>query len=91
MAQVEAIVEPDGVGNDIGRESVSLVCAHAAILPISVSLLGSTIPPPILPVPVSLLVSNRNRPLKRPILSESIPGSLHSSIGCDLANGDDQN
>ena len=59
MTEIEPIVEPDRIGNDIGRESVALVY----------------IPPPILPVPVSLLVSTRNRPLKRPILSESIPGS----------------
>ena len=32
MAQVEAIVEPDGVGDDIWRESVALVGIHGPIL-----------------------------------------------------------
>jgi hypothetical protein len=32
MAQIEAIVKPDGVGNDIGRESVAFVCVHSPIL-----------------------------------------------------------
>ena len=28
MTEVEAIVEPDGIGNDIGWESVALVDSH---------------------------------------------------------------
>ena len=35
MAEVKAIVEPDGVGNDIRRESVSFIGIHVPILPIS--------------------------------------------------------
>ena len=35
VAEIESIVEPDGVGNDIGRESVTLVSIHRPILPIS--------------------------------------------------------
>ena len=31
LAQVEAIVEPDSVGNDIGRKSVALVGIHLPI------------------------------------------------------------
>ncbi len=31
LSQVEAIVEPDSVGNDIGRESVALVGIHLPI------------------------------------------------------------
>jgi hypothetical protein len=37
MAQIEAIVEPDSVGDDVGRESVSFVCIHTPILPNSSS------------------------------------------------------
>ena len=37
MAQVESIVEPDVIGNDIRRESMSLIGIHLAILPIAVS------------------------------------------------------
>tara|TARA_R110002072_G_scaffold123352_2_gene258608 strand:+ start:1681 stop:1971 length:291 start_codon:yes stop_codon:yes gene_type:complete len=32
VAQIESIVEPDGVGNDIGRESVAFICIHSTIL-----------------------------------------------------------
>ena len=32
VTQVEAIVEPDGIGNDIWRESVALVGIHWPIL-----------------------------------------------------------
>ena len=32
VTQVEAIVEPDGVRNDIGRESMAFVCIHWPIL-----------------------------------------------------------
>jgi hypothetical protein len=35
MAEVEAIIEPDGVGNDVRWESVALVCVHPSILSIS--------------------------------------------------------
>jgi hypothetical protein len=38
MAEIEAVVEPDGVGDDIGRESVAFVDVHTPILPISASL-----------------------------------------------------
>ena len=42
MAQVEAIVEPDRTGNDIGRKSVTFICVHGSILAISVSLFVGT-------------------------------------------------
>ena len=32
MAEVKTIVEPDSVGNDIGREPVTFVCIHALIV-----------------------------------------------------------
>ena len=32
MAEVEAIIEPDGVGNNVRRESVALVCIHRRII-----------------------------------------------------------
>ena len=35
MAEIEAIVEPDGVTDDISRESVSFVGIHGPILSIS--------------------------------------------------------
>ena len=35
MAQVEAVVDPDGIGNDIGREAMALISIHRAILSIS--------------------------------------------------------
>lgn len=34
VAQVEAIVEPDGIGNDIRRESVAFIRVHGPILAI---------------------------------------------------------
>jgi hypothetical protein len=37
VAQAEPVVEPDGVGNDIGRESVSFVSIHPPIPASSVS------------------------------------------------------
>ena len=37
VAKIESVVEPDGVGYDIGRESVALICAHGPILPESAS------------------------------------------------------
>jgi hypothetical protein len=35
MAEIKSIVEPDGVGDDIGRESVAFVCVYPPILAIS--------------------------------------------------------
>ena len=35
VTEVESIVEPDGVGNDVPWKSVSLVDTHEPILPIS--------------------------------------------------------
>ena len=32
VAQIESIVEPDCVTDDIGRESMALICAHGLIL-----------------------------------------------------------
>jgi hypothetical protein len=37
VTQIEAIVEPDGVGNDVRWESVTFICIHWPILPISAS------------------------------------------------------
>jgi hypothetical protein len=34
VAQIEAIVEPDCIGNDIWRKSMALVCIHGPILAI---------------------------------------------------------
>jgi len=34
VAEIESIVEPDGVGNDVRWKSVSLVCIHPPILSI---------------------------------------------------------
>ena len=34
MAEIETIVEPDSIGNDIGRESVAFICVHCLIVPI---------------------------------------------------------
>jgi hypothetical protein len=34
MAQIESVVEPDGIGDDVRWESVSFVCAHGPILAI---------------------------------------------------------
>ncbi len=42
VTEVESVVEPDGVGNDIWWESVTFVCVHPRILSISASLLGDT-------------------------------------------------
>ena len=46
VAEIESIVEPDSVGDDVRRESVSFICIHSPILSISVSLLVSTLPRP---------------------------------------------
>ena len=35
MAEVEFVVQPDGVGNDIRRESVAFINSHGPSLPIS--------------------------------------------------------
>lgn len=35
VAQVAAKVQPGGVGNDVGRESVPFVCIHVPIISIS--------------------------------------------------------
>ena len=43
MAQIESIVEPDCIGDDVGWESVALVCIHAPILSILESLLVITV------------------------------------------------
>ena len=42
VAEVESIVEPDSVGDDVRWESVTFICVHPPILPVSVSLLVST-------------------------------------------------
>ena len=44
MPEVESEVEPDRIRNDVRWESVAFICIHPLILPISVSLLGSTCP-----------------------------------------------
>ena len=43
MTEVEAIVEPGCLTDDIWRESVTFIDIHVPILPVSVSLLVSTI------------------------------------------------
>ncbi|MFT6366732.1 MAG: hypothetical protein ACJARI_002186 [Bacteroidia bacterium] len=41
MAEVEAMLQPDSVGNYVWRESVALVCIHSPIPPIwAVNLYG---------------------------------------------------
>jgi hypothetical protein len=40
VAEVEAIIEPDGVENDVGREPVALASIHPPILAISSSSQG---------------------------------------------------
>ncbi len=42
MAEIEAIIEPDCVTNNVRRESVAFVGIHSPILPISAGLLVST-------------------------------------------------
>jgi hypothetical protein len=42
VAEIEPIVEPDSVTDDIGRESVTFVRIHSPILAISARLLVST-------------------------------------------------
>jgi hypothetical protein len=34
VAEIESVVEPDGVRNDIWRESVALICIHQPIVSI---------------------------------------------------------
>ena len=36
MTEIEPVVEPNGIGNYVRRESVAFVCIHPAILPNSV-------------------------------------------------------
>ena len=43
MTEIEAIVEPNGVTDDIGWESVAFVCIHLLILANSDSQLGDTL------------------------------------------------
>ncbi len=43
MAEIESIVEPYSVADDIWRESVTFVCIHPSILSISGSLLVTTV------------------------------------------------
>ena len=43
MAQVEAKVQPDCVGNDIGRETVSFINIHRSSLAFPMSLLVNTL------------------------------------------------
>jgi len=64
VTEIEAIVEPDSVGNDIWWESVAFVCVHSPILPTSVSLLVNTRVKPqgmiqLLTVTVYLTLSHR--------------------------------
>ena len=42
MAEVETIIEPDGITDDVGWESVTLVCIHRPILSNQTSLFVST-------------------------------------------------
>ena len=34
VAEIESVVEPDGIGNDIWREAVAFVCVHRPIVSI---------------------------------------------------------
>ena len=43
MAEIESMVEPDSVADDIWRESVALINIHGPILPLWGSYLGSTV------------------------------------------------
>ena len=52
MAQIEAIVEPDGVTDDVSRESVAFVCSHPSIL---------TIPRVYLAIPLHTLADSLAR------------------------------
>jgi hypothetical protein len=42
VAEIEAIVEPDGVRNDVRWESVTFICIHCLILAITASSVVST-------------------------------------------------
>ena len=33
MSEIEAIVKPNGITNDVGWESVAFICVHEPILP----------------------------------------------------------
>jgi hypothetical protein len=37
VAEIEAIVEPDGVGNNFWREAMAFICIHWPIVQISAS------------------------------------------------------
>jgi hypothetical protein len=37
VAEIEAIAEPDGEGNNFWREAMTFICIHWPILPISAS------------------------------------------------------
>jgi hypothetical protein len=43
VAEIEAIIEPDGVADDVWRETMSLVSIHGPILSISAVSLGDTV------------------------------------------------
>jgi hypothetical protein len=45
FTQIESVVEPDSVGDDIGRESMAFVGIHRLIVPTMVTLLVSTLHP----------------------------------------------
>ena len=69
MAEIEAIVEPDGTGNDTGWESVTFICVHLPILSSSRSLLGNT-DSAVRPFTATLAPASRNalavaRPMPR--------------------------
>ena len=42
-AQLESLVEPDGIADDSGRESVAFICVHEPILPTLPTLFVSTV------------------------------------------------
>jgi hypothetical protein len=37
LAEIESVIEPNGIGNHMWRESVTLISIQAPILPISAS------------------------------------------------------
>ena len=43
MAEIEPVVEPDCITDDIGRKAVSFVSIHPKIVPMSETLLGDTV------------------------------------------------
>jgi hypothetical protein len=58
MAEVEAVIEPDSIGNYNWRKSVTFICVHASILPRPRSLLGN--------VGYRVLLANIEELLKNP-------------------------